>query len=197
MNEKVGVFLSRMQPLHIGHIGMINKALSENDKVLILIGSSNKLGNLRNPFKISLRREILNDVLYEEFKENERKKIIVKEFPDWTDEKDILSNLEWGRYLYYNIVSNICKKEFSMYFSDEPKIIEDWFQDEEIKKRINLKLFERNEMFQAVSSTKIRQAFINDDQEYIKNNVPQAVFRRYNELQKILSEIRKENKHES
>lgn len=35
---KVGVILSRCQPLHNGHIEMVNKALSENDKVLFIIG---------------------------------------------------------------------------------------------------------------------------------------------------------------
>ena len=43
MSKKIGVFLSRMQPLHLGHIGMINKALSENDKVIILIGKKSSL----------------------------------------------------------------------------------------------------------------------------------------------------------
>lgn len=103
MTEKVGVFLSRMQPLHIGHIGMIKKALSENDRVIILIGSANKKGTIRNPIEIGIRREILEDTLSEEFKE-ERKRITIKELPDWTEETDAPSNLEWGRYLYYNVV---------------------------------------------------------------------------------------------
>lgn len=182
MKSKVGVFLSRMQPLHIGHIGMIKKTLSENDKVLILIGSANKKGMIRNPIDISLRREILDDVLNEEFSKEERSKITVKELPDWTDEEDTPSNLEWGRYLYYNVVSTTGCKNFSMYFSDEPAIIEDWFQDKTIRNRIELKLFERNKMFEAVSSTKIRSAFIDNNKEYIKKSVPNAVFRRYDEI---------------
>ena len=186
MKEKVGVFLSRMQPFHIGHLGMIKKALPENDSVLILIGSSNKMGIIRNPLPITLRQDILKDVLNEEFTKEEREKIILKNLPDWTDEDDTPSNLEWGRYLYYNIVSVIGKKSFCMYFSDEPDIIEDWFQDEVIRKRINIKLFERSQMFQAVSSTKIRKAFIDNDREYIKNNVPNAVFKRYDELYTII-----------
>ena len=182
MEEKVGVFLSRMQPLHIGHIGMIKKTLSENDKVIILIGSANKRGIIRNPIGIELRREILKDVLNEEFDKEDVKKIIVKELPDWTDENDTPSNLEWGRYLYYNVVSSTCKKYFKMYFSDEPEIIEDWFQDKTIRKRVELRLFERSRMFQAVSSTKIREAFAHDNIEYIKPLVPNAVFRRYEEV---------------
>lgn len=67
MNEKIGVFLSRMQPLHIGHLGMIDKALSENDKVIILIGSSNKKETIRNPLGVEIRREILEEALEEKY----------------------------------------------------------------------------------------------------------------------------------
>ena len=58
MEEKIGVFLSRMQPLHMGHLGMIDKALSENDKLLILIGSANKEGTIRNPIRNSTKRKV-------------------------------------------------------------------------------------------------------------------------------------------
>ena len=70
MSKKVGVFLSRMQPLHIGHIGIIEKILKENDEAIILIGSKNKKGTLRNPLDIFLRRKILEETLQEEFKED-------------------------------------------------------------------------------------------------------------------------------
>ncbi|MDE5831325.1 MAG: adenylyltransferase/cytidyltransferase family protein [Clostridia bacterium] len=177
-----------MQPLHIGHIGMIKKALSENDRVIILIGSANKEGTTRNPIGIDIRREILEETLQEEFKE-ERQRIIVKELPDWSEETDIASNLEWGRYLYYNVVSVTCQKDFSMYFSDEPEIIENWFQDDNIRKRVNLKLFERSNMFEAVSSTKIRKAFIENDKIYIEKSTSKAVQKRYEIIREILLKI--------
>lgn len=41
--KKVGVFLARMQPLHNGHLALIEKMFEENDECLILIGSSDKL----------------------------------------------------------------------------------------------------------------------------------------------------------
>lgn len=189
MNEEIGVFLSRMQPLHIGHLGMIDKALSENDRVIILIGSTNKEKTIRNPIGISLRREILEEALKETFEKDKLDRIIIKELPDWSSEDDIASNLEWGRYLYYNVVSLCGQKSFSMYFSDEPEIIENWFQDENIRKRVNLKIFERNNMFEAISSTKIRNAFLNKDKEYIKKSVPEAVIKRFDKIYKILEEV--------
>lgn len=109
MSEKVGVFLSRMQPLHIGHLGIIDMALSENDKVIVLIGSANKKNTSRNPIEVKLRREILEEALEEKYGKNYGERLKIRELPDWTGEDDVLSNLEWGRYLYYNIVS-ICRK---------------------------------------------------------------------------------------
>ena len=188
MENKVGVFLSRMQPLHIGHIGMIDKALSENDKVIILIGSSNKSMSSRNPIIIDLRREIFEEVLENRYN-SEINNITYRELPDWTTEDDAQSNLEWGRYLYYNVVSIAGKKDFTMYFSDEPEIIKDWFQDEKISSRINIKTYERNEMFNAVSSTKIRNAFLNNDKEYIRKSVPEEVYKRYDIIRNIINKV--------
>ena len=84
-----------MQPLHIGHIGMIKKALSENDKVIVLLGSSNKVGTIRNPIGTELRKKIFEEVLRDEFGQANREKLTLVELPDWTEETDRDSDLEW------------------------------------------------------------------------------------------------------
>lgn len=188
MKEKLGVFLSRIQPLHIGHLGIIEKAVNENEKVVILIGSKNKKETIRNPLDVKLRREILEEALKEKFGTSYREKIIIAELPDWSMETDTASNAEWGRYLYYNIVALGEQKRFSIYFSDDKEIIENWFEDS-LKKRITFRLFERNNMFNAVSSTKIREAFLNEDKEYIEKSTPNAVIKRYDEIKEILEKV--------
>lgn len=186
MKQRVGVFLLRMQPLHIGHLGIIEKILEENDKVVILIGSKNKKGTIRNPLDVKLRREILDETIIEKF--GAQNKIVISELPDWSTETDVETYTEWGRYLYYNIVSLAEQKTFSMYFSDEKEIIESWFE-KYIRERINIVLFKRKEMFEAVSSTKIREAFVKEDKEYIIKSCPKAVLRRYDEIKKIIQEV--------
>ena len=188
MKQKVGVFLSRMQPLHIGHLGIIEKALEENEKVIILIGSKNKKDTIRNPLDVHLRREILKEALEERFNEENRKRITVSELPDWSMETDISSNLEWGRYLYYNIVSLGEQKSFSFYFSDDKQIIQNWFEDM-LTKRITFRLFERNNMFEAVSSTKIRNAFLEGDKAYIEKSCPNAVIKRFDIIKEIIKKV--------
>lgn len=85
MAIKYGVFLARMQPVHNAHLFMVNKALEENDKVLIVLGSENKVDMLRNPYDIQLREQMLREC----FDEEQNKKISIITLPDWSMESDI------------------------------------------------------------------------------------------------------------
>ena len=162
--KKVGVFLARMQPVHNAHLYLVYKALEENDEVLIVLGSENKVDMLRNPYDITLREEMLRECLTKE--DNQKLKIVT--LPDWTMESDKESDKIWGRYFYYNVVSRIGQKHFSLYYSDDPKILDDWFKDTEIYDYINYRNFERSKVFEGLSATKIREAFTNNDKVYIK-----------------------------
>lgn len=104
---KVGVFLARFQPLHNGHLFMIEKALKENDKVLIVLGSANKQGMIRNPFSLEKRGLWLHDSL---INKEDSLRIQIMELADWSTETDKEELTEWGHYLYYNIVANIRQK---------------------------------------------------------------------------------------
>jgi hypothetical protein len=64
-----------------------------------------------------------------------------------------------------------------MYYSDEPSIIESWF-DDEVREFITLKLTDRQTMFDGLSSTKIRKAILDNSDEsneylrrYLTDNV--------------------------
>ena len=58
---KVGLVIGRFQPLHNGHVALIQKAMDDNDVVLVLVGSQNKLTDYRNPFDIETRLELLKE----------------------------------------------------------------------------------------------------------------------------------------
>lgn len=66
MAVKYGVFLARMQPVHNAHLFLVGKALEESERVLIVLGSENKVDMLRNPYDISLREQMLRECLGEE-----------------------------------------------------------------------------------------------------------------------------------
>lgn len=60
---KYGVILARFQPVHQGHMALINKACSENDKVILLVGSADKF-NERNPIPLNFRIQMLEEALF-------------------------------------------------------------------------------------------------------------------------------------
>lgn len=176
---KVGVILSRCQPLHKGHLEMINKALAENDKVLFIIGSADKSGTEINPFSISYRVNMFRIAL--DFVDD-KSRISYMTLKDWSSDVDIpkqdnttgvvadasLVNKEWGMYLYYNIVNHIGQKDFTFYYNDDSSLVTAWFPDF-IRNRITINSSVR---LNDISSSAIRNAMLNGNKEYIKECVP-------------------------
>ena len=179
-----GVVLFRAQPLHKAHMWLIERALEENDKVCLVLGSSNKHEMLRNPFTFELRREMIEGALSNK---EDMHRIILFELPDWSQEGIKEDDTVWGHYLYYNIVSRIEQKNFSIYYSDEPELIEPWF-DDEIKQFVGLRLFERQQVFEGLSATKIRNALLEYDNEskgYLIQMLPENVFNMTEKLRQL------------
>ena len=173
--KKVGVFLSRMQPIHNAHLWMIENALKENDKVLVMIGSADKFGTERNPMPIDRRKQMVESAITEYFKNrNYLDSIKIITLSDWSSEENN-DDKEWGRLIYYNVVGNMGVKEFSYYSSENPEMIKGWFE-EELRERINFRFFSRENEFNGLSATKVREAILNNDDEFIKNNCPIEVF---------------------
>ena len=108
---KCGLFIARLQPLHLAHLYIIEKALSECDALLIFLGSSNKSETERNPFSAELRLEMLNDALKSR---DYYDRIAIDSLPDWAGESHSSTFGQWGHYLYYNAVSRMCVKNFTM-----------------------------------------------------------------------------------
>lgn len=188
--KNIGVFLARMQPVHNAHLYLVEKALEENDKVLIVLGSENKVDMLRNPYDITLREKMLREC----FKEKDNKKLEIVTLPDWSMESDVENSKIWGRYFYYNVVSRIGQKRFSLYYSDDPKILDSWFEGTEVHKYITYRNFERSNLFEGLSSTKIREAFINDDKKYIQKYCPKSVLDRFDYLKSYYKNVKKNPK---
>lgn len=180
---KIGVFLARMQPIHNAHLYLIEKALKECEQVYVVLGSDNKENMLRNPYDIALREEMLRECI----KENDH--LFVFTLPDWSTEGDTGNAKMWGRYFYYNVVSRIRQKTFSIYYSDDPAILDSWFKGTEIADAITYRLFERSNMMDGLSATKIRQAFIDGNKEYIKKYCPEPVVKRFDMLAEKYKEV--------
>lgn len=176
---KVGAILSRCQPLHNGHIEMVNKALSENDKVLFIIGNADKSCTERNPFSISYRIDMFKNAL--DFVDDTSKvnfitlrdlssdsSIPKQSNKDGVVDDALLVNEEWGMYLYYNIVNAIGQKDFTFYYNDDSSLVSAWFPNF-IRNRITISSSFR---LINISSSAIRDAMRNEDKEYLKKCLP-------------------------
>ena len=57
--EDLAVVIGRFQPLHKGHIQLIQTAFQHGKKVLVLVGSSHIAPTTKNPFSYELRRDMI------------------------------------------------------------------------------------------------------------------------------------------
>jgi bifunctional NMN adenylyltransferase/nudix hydrolase len=64
------IFIGRFQPFHCAHYELIKKALNVADKVVIVLGSANTAPNIKNPWLVEQREQMLRVSLSD--KENER-----------------------------------------------------------------------------------------------------------------------------
>ena len=54
-----GVFIGRFQPLHIGHTHIIDQALKQVDKLIVVVGSSTGARTIKNPFTYEERKRVI------------------------------------------------------------------------------------------------------------------------------------------
>lgn len=169
MKNKFGVILARVQPVHNGHLALVEKACAENETVLFLVGSANKTDS-RNPIHVGLRIQMLKEALEERGLLKQCKIVPLDDLSSETD-----NTLDWGFYLYAKIVDEIGSGCFTMYYSDGFEIITKWFPVFLFKSNISLVLLARGTVEDGVSATEVRKAIVNNE-ERLKSLVPKTVF---------------------
>lgn len=183
---KYGVLLTRAQPFHEGHIEVVKHALTENDRVLIVVGSANKVETERNPFHVAFRNILTCYALRDHGLTSD---VDVITIADWSKEDAYQYAKEWGNFFYYNVVNAIDSKTFTMYYNDDVNIVKNWFVPE-IAERIEIKNIPRTS---DVSSTKIREAILKGDMDYLIKNLSPSVLSRYGEMREKLLKANKQD----
>lgn len=184
MTEKVGVIIARLQPIHNGHLELIRQALNENDTVLVLVGSADKLDK-RNPIPINMRLEMALEAVVERFGTEDAARVDIRPLDDLTDESD--NSHDWGFYLYSKIVGITRSPEFTIYYSDGFEIIMLWFPPFITRDFVSFKLNARGTIAENISATKVRHMIMNKDDEALKNFVPNSVFEKREILRLFIS----------
>lgn len=145
----VGLVVGRFNHFHKGHEFLVETGLKICDRVLVLVGSSQEQGTLRNPFSVSTRIEMIKEVYGD--------KVIVRDLPDMTHEEDITP--EWGRYVLDHVKYHIYKKpEIMIYGNDEAR--SKWFDTEDICDITEI-IINRSKI--NISATKMREYLVQGD----------------------------------
>lgn len=170
----IGVILARFQPIHNGHLALINKAASENDQVIVLIGSADKLNN-RNPIPFEIRKQLVEQSL------SHLPNVKIFGLDDLTNESD--NSIEWGFYLYTQIVKITKTSDFTIYYSDGYEIITTWFPGFVLRNHVSLSLLARNAFEEGISATTVRKYITESNWEQLEKVVPSCVFESRERLQ--------------
>jgi len=118
---KTALFIGRFQPLHIGHLKVIEWILKKHDKVIVVIGSSQESNTKKNPFNSNERKEMINKTL----KAEKIKKYEIIEIPDVHNDdvwvQAILKKVKFDTVFTNNPWVKRCFKKFNIIVKRHPK----------------------------------------------------------------------------
>ena len=171
----IGLIVGRFQHFHIGHKSLVENAYKLCDRVLILVGSSQEAGTLRNPYLPSTRIDVIREI-YGRDSDN----LIVKELPDLTDENDITT--DWGKYVLKNVRTHIRKAPSLMVYGND-EFRSKWFAPEDILDTAEL-VIPRSRI--PISATMLREALVRDDFSYWSRFVDEKTHKMYDRLRREL-----------
>lgn len=167
----IGLVVGRFQHFHIWHRSLVENAYKLCDRVLILVGSAQESGTLRNPYLLSTRIDVIREIYG---KDNQN--LIVKELNDLTNENDI--TYDWGKYVLSNVKRHI-RKEPSLMIYGNDEFRSKWFSPEDIVNTAEL-VIPRSRI--PISATKLRMALVKDDFDYWKCFVDDKTHKMYDRL---------------
>jgi nicotinamide mononucleotide adenylyltransferase len=94
--EEDGLVIMRGQPVHIGHIRLIDTALQHSNFVYLILGSIQEYGTARNPFPFSQRKQMIKNYYIDNI--DKWSKLIIIGLPD-------IFSLRWPDYVLEQIHS--------------------------------------------------------------------------------------------
>ena len=175
-NYKIGLVLGRFNHIHCGHVEIINQSIKLCEKTLVLIGSAQESGTIRNPFKVETRRKAIQKVYNND-------DIIIGELKDYTNENDI--SPAWGRYILENVENDYgFIPDLMVYGKDESR--KGWFSAEDNQKFSEL-IVARSKI--KISATELRKYMAQNKKEEWKKYVPKEILDMFDELRNELMKI--------
>ncbi len=166
--KNIGVFVGRFQPLHYGHISIINQALRENELVIIIIGSKN-VTNDRNPFSYELRKSFITSYF-------DSKQIIIDGIDDFGDDAKWCKELD--TIIKRNVILDITECDFKLYGpkkdASTEKYINYVLENSIINKYVHSELLMDENI--SIDATTIRKYIKENNNELILKYIPMEIF---------------------
>ena len=160
-----GFIIGRFQPLHKGHLHIIESASKLCNHVVIFIGSSQESHTLKNPFTYDERRRFLTSTLSSYALA--KKQFIIRPLPDIS----IGNNEAWGKY-----VLNTFIKEFGclpdLYISGAEKERSSWFSDDIAPAMDELRISRKGI---EISASEVRECLYTNNPK-VFNYLPEAIY---------------------
>lgn len=115
--KRVAIYIGRFQPLHKGHIEVINHCKKNYDETFVLVGSCNKRRSMKNPFSFEkIARWLVNTGV----KVHPLKDYIYDDEKWATQIKDIISDLYKNQECEFTLVGHM-KDDSSFYLNMFPE----------------------------------------------------------------------------
>lgn len=159
---KLGLVIGRFQPLHNGHIELIQTALTDCDKVLVLIGSSNKVTDFKNPLTLDQRVTLLSSVF------GDNPNVLLRSLRD-TDTDD-----EWVQNVIGHVISlQEDPTQVSLFCNDKD---EDWYRENFLYPVIAVNSTD-------VSATQVRHAWYTKTMWTVQDLIPETTVTMFNNIE--------------
>lgn len=159
-----GVYIGRFEPPHAAHLAVMQEALEQVMKLIIVIGSSRSARNTKNPFSADERQQVITDMLAEVGVA--RSRLLFVQVRDYFYNESLwLSEVQRGVAAHTHGSSDVAlighlKDDSSYYLRSFPA----WE-------------FLPTHVESPLSATDIRKAYFEDDLERVRGLVPPAVHR--------------------
>ena len=157
------VIVGRFQPLHLGHLDLIKKALETGERVLIAIGSHNSSRSSKNPFTSIERENLLKQIL----DPSHLKRIHFCKMEDRLND-----NIRWAGNLIRNVLaihknSTISEKQIAVIgHAKDKNLYQTFFPDWDF-------IDAHNDQTHLINATGIRTKYFTNHSPDLIDNIPE------------------------
>lgn len=169
---KFGMVIGRFQPFHIGHYSILNRALEDCEKVVVILGSSQESRLPHNPLSATERELLIADC----FPKHKHRLIFIP-----IEDRATLSNDKgWGEYIF-SILKYMDIFPEAIYEGREA-VRKNWYDT------INVDIIQLSRKTIPISATSLREMLLIGDNNW-RHYCPKGAEKHYENLKEILKNV--------